>query len=83
MDGKRNFYYTDGSRYEGDWRFAKKNGKGVLYSSNWDRIMGDYINNKQIGRHSKLTVYSYLFFLIFFPNNNINIIKHNACRLLN
>ena len=59
MEGKGIYYYNErpfiGARYEGDWRNDKKEGKGIYYFFNGDRIMGDYSNNKPIGKHVVLT----------------------------
>ena len=33
----------------------KREGKGIYYSNNGDRVMGDYHNGLPIGRHAKLT----------------------------
>ena len=42
-------------RYEGDCRNDKREGKGIYYYANGDRQMGDYSNNKPIGKHVRLT----------------------------
>ena len=42
-------------RYEGDYRKGKRDGKGIYYYANGDRRMGDYLNDKPIGKHVKLT----------------------------
>ena len=39
----------------GDFRNDLKDGKAIYYSANGDRIMGDYYNDKPIGKHIKLT----------------------------
>ena len=46
---------NDGSRYEGDFKNDKIEGKGIMYYSNGDREMGDYSNDKRIGKHVMLT----------------------------
>ena len=33
-------YYSDGGKYDGDWKNDKMNGKGVYYNSNGDKIEG-------------------------------------------
>ena len=33
----------------------KKEGKGIMYYNNGDRIMGNFSNNKPIGKHVMLT----------------------------
>ena len=39
----------------GDWRNGKREGKGIYYWKNGNRIMGDYSNNEPIRKHEKLT----------------------------
>ena len=48
-------YYTDGDRYEGEWKKDNKEGKGIYYFNYGDRMMGDYYNDKPIGKHVTLT----------------------------
>ena len=33
----------------------KKEGKGIMYYANGDREMGNYLNDKKVGKHIKLT----------------------------
>ena len=42
-------------RYEGDWRNSKKEGKGIYYYNNGNRMMGDYYNDNPTGKHVMLT----------------------------
>ena len=36
-------------------RNGNKAGKGIAYFANGDRRMGDYLNDKEIGKHVRLT----------------------------
>ena len=36
-------------------RNDKFEGKGIFYFNNGDRMMGDYYNNKPVGKHVRLT----------------------------
>ena len=55
MKEKVLFKINSGSRYEGDVRNDKREGKGIFYYNNGDRRMGDYLNNERIGKHVILT----------------------------
>ena len=33
------------------WKNGVMEGKGIYYSSNGDRILGDYLNNRRTGKH--------------------------------
>ena len=59
FEGKGIYYYNNepwkGDRYEGDWKNDKKEGKGIYYYNDGNRSMGDYLNDKPIGKHAKLT----------------------------
>ena len=37
QEGKRISYYSNGDRYEGDWKNNQKEGKGIYYFANGDR----------------------------------------------
>ena len=39
--------YNDGSRYEGDWKNDKKQGKGIIFYNNGSRYEGDWKNDKK------------------------------------
>ena len=55
-NGKGTTYYSNGNiQYEGDWRNGKNEGKGIFYYNNGDRSMGDYYNDRPIGKHAYLT----------------------------
>ena len=47
MEGKGIYYYSNGERYEGDFRKGKREGKGIYYSNTEDRSMvfNQYIIN--------------------------------------
>ena len=49
------FYFSNGNRYEGNFKNDKREGEGILYYNNGDRMMGDYIDDKKIGLHVRLT----------------------------
>ena len=53
-EGKGISYYNNGDRYEGDFRNNKKEGKGIYYYHG-DRMMGNYYNGKEIGKHVTLS----------------------------
>ena len=38
-------------RYEGEFKEDCREGKGIFYFSNGDRMMGDYHRDKPIGKH--------------------------------
>jgi hypothetical protein len=42
--------YSDGSRYEGDWKDGKEHGRGVLVFVNGDRYEGEFRDGKPHGR---------------------------------
>ena len=48
-------YFSNGDRYEGNFRSDKKEGKGIYYYNNGDRSIGDYYNDKPIEIHAILT----------------------------
>ena len=54
-----------GDRYEGEFRNNKKEGRGIYYYSNGNREMGDYFNDKSIGKQVMLT-----------KNNEVKIINY-------
>ena len=58
-EGKGIDYYHHepfrGDRYEGDWRNGHHEGKGIYYYHNGDRSMGDFYNDKPVGKHVTLT----------------------------
>ena len=41
--------WTDGIRYEGDWKDGMKNGHGMIYSPNGNECEGDWRDNKLLG----------------------------------
>jgi len=55
MKEKVLFKINSGSRYEGDVRNDKREGKGIFYYNNGDRRMGDYFNDKPKGNQVILT----------------------------
>ncbi len=42
-------YNSDGSRYEGNWVFGKKSGKGTFYYPNGNRYEGDWTHDRKNG----------------------------------
>ena len=48
-------YFINGGRYEGEFRQYKREGKGIYYYNDVDRRIGDYYNDKEIGKHDTLT----------------------------
>ena len=50
-DGFGVLYYKNGDRYEGGFKDGLFNGNGIFYYHNGDRKMGDYLNDKPIGKH--------------------------------
>lgn len=55
MNGRRHGFGTkvnpDGSRYQGEWRFDKKNGKGLyIYGNNDGTYEGEWRDNKRHGK---------------------------------
>ena len=36
--GKGQLSYLEGGRYDGEWKFNNKNGKGVLYSADGEPV---------------------------------------------
>ena len=40
-----------------DMKVILEEGKGIFYFANGDRMMGDYLNGKPIGKHVMLTRY--------------------------
>jgi len=47
---KRNKYYNNGDRYDGDWKNGKKEGKGIYYYNNGNRYEGDWKNDLREGK---------------------------------
>ena len=47
--GKGTQVWTDGSKYEGYWRFDKANGKGRLIHADGDVYVGDWLDDKAHG----------------------------------
>jgi hypothetical protein len=45
IDGYLVYEYGNGSRYEGEMRGGKRNGKGISYHKNGSRYEGDHVNN--------------------------------------
>jgi hypothetical protein len=41
---------ADGSKYEGEWKANKANGKGILYHSDGDIYEGGWLNDKANGQ---------------------------------
>ena len=41
MEGKGIYYYTNGNRYEGNFRNGRIEGKGIFYWNNGNRYEGD------------------------------------------
>ena len=48
-------YNNNGDRYESECRNGNKEWKWIYYFNNGDREMGDYLNDKPIGKHAVLT----------------------------
>ena len=44
------YYYNDGSRYEGDFRNDKLEGKGIMFYNDGEIYMGDWRNGKKEGK---------------------------------
>ena len=40
---------ADGSKYDGDWKNDKKNGKGLYYWTNGDHYSGDWLDDHRTG----------------------------------
>ena len=51
QDKKHGFgtlYWSDGSKFVGNWKNGKQNGKGVYYSTDGTKIEGEWVNGKKI-----------------------------------
>ena len=48
-DGDGSYIWPDGSRYDGQWRNDKANGKGELKHADGDVYRGDWVNDKAEG----------------------------------
>ena len=52
--GKGTYYWTNGDKYEGDWKNNSRTGKGIFYweQEKWrgDRYKGDFVNNNRHGK---------------------------------
>ena len=46
----------DNGKYEGEFKNDKREGKGIYYFKSGSREMGDYLNDKEIGKHVKLNI---------------------------
>ena len=42
-------YYTNGDKYEGDWRRDNREGKGIISYFDGDRYEGEWVKNKRDG----------------------------------
>ena len=43
------FYYSNGQKYDGEWKDNQRYGKGILYYSKSHKYAGDWLNNKKEG----------------------------------
>jgi len=41
--------YSNGSRYDGEWRDQKKHGEGILTMANGDTFIGKWLENTEHG----------------------------------
>jgi len=46
------YYFNGGSRYEGEYKNGKKEGKGIYYFENGAKYIGDYKNDLRNGKGS-------------------------------
>ena len=51
----KNSKFVDYFSLEGDFKNDKREGRGIIYFANGDREMGNYLNDKKVGKHVKLT----------------------------
>lgn len=49
MHGKGVMTYGDGSRYEGDFKYGKKSGRGSRFFASGDRYIGEFDKNVMHG----------------------------------
>ena len=48
--GKGTFYYSNGSKYEGDWRENYKHGQGVFTFEDGTTYVGPFQNDRMVDR---------------------------------
>lgn len=49
MEGRGEEIWSDGKRYEGDFKNGKKDGEGTFEWANGNKYIGSWKNNKQNG----------------------------------
>ena len=49
-EGKGIMYWSNGDRYDGDWKNDTKDGKGIYYWNDGDIFEGDFKNGKSEGK---------------------------------
>ena len=50
MHGNGIYYYSDGDKYDGEWKYDKKSGKGVYYYNNDYKYDGEWNNDNKHGK---------------------------------
>ena len=50
FDGHGVSSYSNGDRYEGEFKYGKKNGQGISIYSSGDKYIGEYKNNLRHGK---------------------------------
>ncbi|TNV80465.1 hypothetical protein FGO68_gene16597 [Halteria grandinella] len=51
--GQGKYTWPDGQVYEGRWREGKKHGSGKLTYANGSFKIGEYVDDREVGRHQK------------------------------
>ena len=49
-DGQGTFFYSDGSKYVGEWKNGKKHGKGTLTHLDGEKYVGGWKDDKYYGK---------------------------------
>ena len=50
LHGQGTYYWTNGGRYEGEWKDRKRHGQGTHFYANGDRYKGEWYDDKRHGQ---------------------------------